>query len=112
MAQSPAYQALTNQYTSALANSMQNTAQNIAGSLLKEAFEFDPNTREAFQMPLSQLVVLWQAKYGDKWVTHQQMRELNEPFYLDAFYRLECAKLFEEYNHQNSTYWNRLKEGV
>lgn len=66
---------------------------------------FNPNEIEAFQIPLSQLVTLWQAKYGDKWcdgnATHDDI------FYSHACMRLNANDMFEKFHG-----WVRLKEGV
>ena len=66
---------------------------------------FNPNEIEAFQIPLSQLVTLWQAKYGDKWV---ELREVSDTeFFGHAADRLVRNNLMEECRN-----WMRIKEGV
>jgi hypothetical protein len=69
---------------------------------------FDPNTSEAFQIPLSQAVTLWKLKFGDKWFdAHQARPEVGKDFYTDVFDRIQKAELFENING-----WYRLKEDV
>lgn len=69
---------------------------------------FNPNSREAFQIPLSQLVTMWQIKHGDQWVeADAPIAPNDDPFYIDGLRRLLKAELFEEYNG-----WVRLKENV
>lgn len=66
---------------------------------------FNPNEIEAYQIPLSQLVTLWQAKYGDKWV---ELREVSDTeFFGHAADRLVRNNLMEECRN-----WMRIKEGV
>lgn len=66
---------------------------------------FNPNEIEAYQIPLSQLVTLWQAKYGDKWV---ELREVSDTeFFGHAADRLVRNALMEECRN-----WMRIKEGV
>ena len=69
---------------------------------------FDPNKSEAFQIPLSQAVTMWQVKFGDKWFDgHQSRPEDGKDFYADVFARLRKADLFEDIDG-----WYRLKENV
>lgn len=64
---------------------------------------FNPNEIEAYQIPLSQLVTLWQAKYGDKWV---ELREVSDTeFFGHAADRLVRNALMEECRN-----WMRIKE--
>lgn len=66
---------------------------------------FNPNEIEAYQIPLSQLVTLWQVRYGDKWV---EMREAAATEFFDhAVERLSFNNLLEEWRG-----WARIKEGV
>jgi hypothetical protein len=68
----------------------------------------DPNSSEAFQIPLSQLVTMWRLKYGDQWVDGATpKKKLGEDFYHDAFQRLIATDLFERFEG-----WYRLKEDV
>lgn len=69
---------------------------------------FAPNKREAFQIPLSQAVTLWQMKHGDKWFdAHQPKTPVVDDFYSDVFGRIKQAGLFESIEG-----WYRLKENV
>jgi hypothetical protein len=68
----------------------------------------NPNTREAYVIPLSTLVNLWRAKFGDLWI---DVSELDDEFWLDASARLHRNKLMEEIEFRESnTPWARLKE--
>lgn len=66
---------------------------------------FDPNKEEAYQIPLSQLVTLWQAKYGDKWVDSAVVHD--NSFFAHACSRLNANGMFEKAHG-----WVRLKEGL
>jgi hypothetical protein len=69
---------------------------------------FNPNKDPVYSMPLSQLVNLWRAKFGDTWV---DVSELEEDFWSDASARLHTNKMMEELNHHSDTTpWSRLKE--
>ena len=69
---------------------------------------FNPNKDPVYSMPLSQLVNLWRAKFGDAWV---DVSELEEDFWSDASARLHTNKKMEELNHHTgNTPWARLKE--
>ena len=68
----------------------------------------NPNTREAYVIPLSTLVNLWRAKFGDVWV---DVSEIDDEFWMDASARLHRNKLMEEIEFRESnTPWARLKE--
>jgi hypothetical protein len=68
----------------------------------------DPNTREAYAIPLSTLVNAWRVKFGDLWV---DVSEIDEEFWSDASSRLHRNKLMEEVEFRESnTPWARLKE--
>ena len=70
----------------------------------------DPNKREAYVIPLSTLVNLWRAKFGDLWI---DVSELDDEFWSDASARLHRNKLMEEIEFRESnTPWARLKEGA
>ena len=70
----------------------------------------NPNQREAYVIPLSTLVNMWRAKYGDLWV---DVSEIDEEFWMDASSRLHRNKLMEEIEFRESnTPWARLKEGA
>ena len=86
-------------YAQQLAQSMMQTKQAMAqGAYAKP---FDTNTQEAYKIPLSNLVTLWQAKYGDEWVQTSE-----EEFWHDAAYRLKEAGKFEVAKGT----WYRIKE--
>jgi len=61
---------------------------------------FNPNELEAYKIAFSQLVTLWQAKYGDEWVETAQ-----EEFWQHALKRLSHAGKMEHVNG-----WYRIKE--
>ena len=68
----------------------------------------NPNTREAYIVPLSTLANMWRAKYGDLWV---DVSEIDDEFWSDASSRLHRNKLMEEIEFRESnTPWARLKE--
>ena len=68
----------------------------------------NPNTREAYVVPLSTLVNAWRIKFEDKWV---DVSELDEEFWSDASSRLHRNNLMEEIEFRESnTPWARLKE--
>ena len=68
----------------------------------------DPNKREAYVIPLSTLVNLWRAKFGDLWI---DVSELDDEFWMDASSRLHRNKLMEEIEFRESnTPWARLRE--
>ena len=69
---------------------------------------FNPNKDPVYSIPLSELVNLWRARYGDTWV---DVSELEEDFWVDASARLHQNKMMEELNHRSDTTpWSRLKE--
>lgn len=69
---------------------------------------FNPNKNPVYSIPLSELVNLWRARYGDMWV---DVSELEEDFWVDASARLHTNKKMEELNHHSDTTpWSRLKE--
>lgn len=68
--------------------------------------EFNPNKHEAWSIPLSQLVNLWQAKFGDVWV---DVSDLDDDFWPEASGRLHRNNKMELCDHGN-TPWARLKE--
>ena len=75
---------------------------------IKTMTSFNPNKDPVYSMPLSQLVNLWRAKFGDTWV---DVSELEEDFWSDASARLHQNKMMEEINHHtDTTPWSRLKE--
>ena len=93
-----------NLYSQQLAQSMMNAKHaTIQGAYQKAVKPFDPNAQEAYKIPLSNLVTLWQAKYGDEWVQTSE-----EEFWHDAAYRLKEAGKFEVAKGT----WYRIKEDV
>lgn len=67
---------------------------------------FDPNKEEAYIIPLSQLVTLWQAKYNDQWVNENEFMFGDcDKFFGPAYERLKANMKFER-----MAGWVRLKE--
>lgn len=101
------YHQLSQRYTQALGQSMLNTqqaaAQNVFGQAAKgaQAIPFNPNEIEAYKVPLSTLVTLWQAKFGDEWVS-----KFDDEFWFNATDRLKEAGKVEVVKHT----WYRIKE--
>lgn len=82
--------------------------QKVMNQAYKPEPRFDPNKSEAFQIPLSQAVTMWQVKYGDKWYdAHHARPPTGDDFYTDVFDRIKKAELFE-----NIDGWYRLKDNV
>ena len=80
----------------------------LNSGLQQKQVPFDPNKLEAFRIPLTTLVTMWQVKYGDQWVNGDVPISPNdEAFYIDGLRRLLSAGVFEQYNG-----WVRLKENV
>jgi hypothetical protein len=65
----------------------------------------NPNESEAFQIPLSQLVTMWQVRFGDQWLDDD--KTFDEQFYSEAKLRLDHNKLFERFDG-----YLRLKENA
>tara|TARA_R110000868_G_scaffold66002_2_gene196938 strand:- start:528 stop:908 length:381 start_codon:yes stop_codon:yes gene_type:complete len=72
-------------------------------------YSYDPNVEPSWKIPLSELITLWRAKFGDVWV---DVSDLEEVFWYRASMRLSQNKLFEEGDTRDSTPWVRLKEDV
>jgi len=70
---------------------------------------YNPNEEPSWKIPLSELITLWRAKFGDVWV---DVSDLEEVFWYRASMRLSQNKLFEEGDTRDSTPWVRLKEDV
>lgn len=71
---------------------------------------FNPNKNPVYSIPLSELVNLWRARYGDTWV---DVSEIEEEFWEEASSRLHQNNLMEAINHHSDTTpWSRLKEGA
>jgi hypothetical protein len=69
---------------------------------------FDPNKNAATKMPLSTLVDLWRAKYGDTWVNCTTPIEEGDDFWPAGSARLERNNKLEVYEDGNT--WLRIKE--
>jgi hypothetical protein len=61
---------------------------------------FNPNEQPAYQSSMSNLVTLWNAKYGDTWV-----EKFDEDFWIDAVARLNAVGKLEKAGG-----WYRIKE--
>ena len=86
----------------AYANHLQNTPPIVTMT------QFNPNEDPVYTIPLSELVNLWRARYGDTWV---DVSDIDEEFWSDASARLHSNKKMEELNHHSDTTpWSRLKE--
>ena len=95
------YTDISNKYQNALTQSMLNTKNAVSqGVFASQMKPFNPNELGAYQIPLSQLVTLWRAKYGDEWV-----ETFDEEFWSDALSRLKTADKLESARH-----WHRIKE--
>lgn len=82
--------------------------QKVMNQALKPLPRFGPNKSEAYLIPLSQAVTMWQVKFGDKWFDGYQTRpEEGKDFYADVF-----ARIKEQYLFENVDGWYRLKENV
>jgi hypothetical protein len=103
----------TTNHTGMLGQSLQNqfTQAQLGGAIPSQQAirkSRNPNDCEAYAMPLSSLVNLWRAKYGDKWV---DVSEIDDQFWADASARLHRNKMMEETDLDNAP-WARLREGV
>lgn len=73
-----------------------------------QGFNFDPNTKEAYMIPMSRLVDMWQALFGDRWLNSMRANpEFKDRFWADACDRLTQNSMFEIQGD-----WFRLKEDV
>jgi hypothetical protein len=68
---------------------------------------FNPNEHECFQIPLSTVALMWQAKFGDQWLNRNKALDLDSDFLGHAWRRLNDNNMFEF--HED---WYRLKEDV
>lgn len=69
---------------------------------------FNPNKNPVYSIPLSELVNLWRARFGDMWV---DVSEIEEEFWEEASSRLHQNNMMETINHHSDTTpWSRLKE--
>ena len=76
---------------------------------IQDAYSYNPNEEPSWKIPLSELITLWRAKFGDVWV---DVSDLGEVFWYRASMRLSQNKLFEKGDTRDSTPWVRLKEDV
>lgn len=98
LAQSSMY---THQLAQSMAQTKQAMLQNVYGSAIKgQTKPFNPNEDAAYTTPLSQLVTLWQANYGDKWV------EMFE----DDFWNSARVRLHNNDKLEGVGGWYRIKE--
>jgi hypothetical protein len=107
-------QGLMNNVQAAQANALKNMYSQMqsqaGGAQIRKAPPVvdNPNQREAYVIPLSTLVNMWRAKYGDLWV---DVSEIDDEFWADASSRLHRNKLMEEIEFRESnTPWARLRE--
>ena len=114
--------------TQGASNNMYGTAQNMTASQYNQMMQqqqmamaqqgaynqaavqsyrvFDPNKEEAYIIPLSQLVTLWQAKYGDTWANENEFLFGDcDKFFGPAYERLKANMKFER-----MAGWVRLRE--
>ena len=81
----------------------------IQATKQRAEYSYDPNVEPSWKIPLSELITLWRAKFGDVWV---DVSDLEEVFWYRASMRLSQNELFEEGDTRDSTPWVRLKEYV
>lgn len=98
-------------YGQIMATNNTNAISGRFGQAQRQAAEYsyDPNVEPSWKIPLSELITLWRAKFGDVWV---DVSDLEEVFWYRASMRLSQNKLFEEGDTRDSTPWVRLKEDV
>ena len=104
------YASQANQYTQQLAQSMLATKNAVAQQVFtgqgiastQPIKPFNPNEDAAYATPLSQLVTLWQANYGDKWV------EVFE----DDFWNSARVRLHNNDKLEGVGGWYRIKENA
>lgn len=102
------YASQANQYTQQLAQSMLATKNAVAQQVFtgqsrastQPIKPFNPNEEPAFSIPLSHLITLWQAHYGDQWV-----ERFDEEFWANARLRLHENDKLEAVSG-----WFRIKE--
>jgi len=75
------------------------------GIIRMQGFNFDPNTKEAYMIPLSRLIDMWQALFGDRWLSTQGNPEFKDRFWADA-----CDRLTHNGKFEIQGDWFRLKE--
>lgn len=109
-----AEQKLRNMYNQAAQTGLTSpTNPNVIGAKLGRNYgpqtpieRFNPNNSEAYQVSLSHLVTMWQAKHGDVWV------DVETPYDAKDFYSHAYNRLFENGLFERVEGWARLKENV
>ena len=71
-----------------------------------QGFNFDPNTKEAYMIPMSRLVDMWQALFGDRWLNSTR----GNPEFQDRFWADACDRLTHNGKFEIQGDWFRLKE--
>jgi hypothetical protein len=87
------------EYKMAINSGLLNSSPGVLSAYGRQAQErprIDPNKSEAFQIPLSQLVTMWQVRFGDQWLDGDQ--HIDEQFYSHAKLRLDRFGLFERFD--------------
>ena len=88
--------------------SLETYAKHLSKIMPTPMTTFNPNNHPVYSIPLSELVNLWRAKFGDTWI---DVSELDDDFWEDASARLHTNKKMEELNHHSdNSPWARLKE--
>lgn len=95
------YDMRAQQYSQQLAQSMLATKQAVSqGVFASQKKPFNPNEDAAYTTPLSQLVTLWQANYGDQWVERFE----------DDFWNSARVRLLNNDKLEGVGGWYRIKE--
>jgi hypothetical protein len=100
---------LANQTASSYGQNMMQIKAKRQMQIQTSEYDYNPNQEPSWKIPLSELITLWRAKFGDVWV---DVSDLEEVFWYRASMRLSQNKLFEEGDTRDSTPWVRLKEDV
>lgn len=94
------------QYNQMMNNQIAMAQQGMQQAAMHTPRVFDPNKEEAYIIPLSQLVTLWQAKYGDTWANENEFLFGDcDKFFGPAYERLKANMKFER-----MAGWVRLRE--
>lgn len=95
-----------NAYNQMMNNQIAMAQQGLQQGPMHSPRVFDPNKEEAYIIPLSQLITLWQAKYNDQWVNENEFLFGDcDKFFGPAYERLKANMKFER-----MAGWVRLKE--
>lgn len=97
-------QGLANNNTAQQQHSLMQAYQAAQAAKIQAQTAMNPNVIEAYRVPLSTLVNMWQAKFGDEWVDRTTIE--------DAFYRHAYARLLRTEKFEVFEDWVRLLEGV